>query len=89
MKKIDALIKKISEMKNPTVAGLDTRLEYLPECFLNEIKPEGVKTFEDAAEAIYAYNVKLVDALCDSYAYVDRWYIRLHLPSFDLYLFFL
>lgn len=65
MKKIDALIEKISEMKNPTVAGLDTRLEYLPESFLSEIKPEGVKTFEDAAEAIYAYNVRLVDALCD------------------------
>ena len=65
MKKIDALIRKISEMKNPTVAGLDTRLEYLPESFLGEVKPEGVKTFEDAAEAIYAYNVRLVDALCD------------------------
>ena len=65
MKKIDALIEKIAEMKNPTVAGLDTRLEYLPESFLSEVKPEGVKTFEDAAEAIYAYNVRLVDALCD------------------------
>lgn len=65
MHQMDQMIEKIKATKNPTVAGLDTRLEYLPEAFLNEVKPDGVKTFEDAADAIYAYNCRLVDALCD------------------------
>ena len=62
---MEKMAKRISELKNPTVAGLDTRIEYLPESFINEIMPEGIKSFEDAAEAVYQYNVRLVDALCD------------------------
>ena len=62
---MDKLYKRISELKNPTVAGLDTRIEYLPESFVAEILPEGIRSFEDAAEAVYQYNVRLVDALCD------------------------
>jgi hypothetical protein len=37
---MDKLYSRISELKNPTVAGLDTRIEYLPESFVNEIMPE-------------------------------------------------
>ncbi|MGN0759564.1 MAG: orotidine-5'-phosphate decarboxylase [Candidatus Ventricola sp.] len=62
---MDKLYARISELKNPTVAGLDTRIEYLPESFVKEILPEGIRSFEDAAEAVYQYNVCLVDALCD------------------------
>ena len=62
---MDRLYARISELKNPTVAGLDTRIEYLPESFVAEILPEGIRSFEDAAEAVYQYNVRLVDALCD------------------------
>ena len=62
---MDQLAKRISELKNPTVAGLDTRIEYLPEKFVQAILPEGIRSFEDAAEAVYQYNVRLVDALCD------------------------
>ncbi len=62
---MDQLYARISEMKNPTVAGLDTRIEYLPEAFINAILPDGIQSFEDAAEAVYQYNVRLVDALCD------------------------
>ena len=62
---MDKLYARISELKNPTVAGLDTRIEYLPESFVAEILPEGIRSFEDAAEAVYQYNVRLVDALCD------------------------
>ena len=62
---MDKLYARISELKNPTVAGLDTRIEYLPESFIAEILPEGIKSFEDAAEAVYQYNVRLVDELCD------------------------
>ena len=62
---MEKLAARISEMKNPTVAGLDTRIEYLPESFVKEVMPNGINSFEDAAEAIYQYNVRLVDALCD------------------------
>ena len=53
------------ELKNPTVAGLDTRIEYLPESFVKDVLPAGIHSFEDAAKAVYAYNVRLIDALCD------------------------
>lgn len=62
---MDEMIQKIREMKNPTVAGLDTRLEYIPDDFLREVLPGGVQGFDDAAQGIYAYNVRLIDALYD------------------------
>lgn len=62
---MERLAQRVSELKNPTVAGLDTRVEYLPEGFVKEIMPDGIRSFEDAAEAVYQYNVRLVDALCD------------------------
>ena len=62
---MDTLYARISEMKNPTVAGLDTRIEYLPQSFIDEIMPQGITCLEDAAEAVYQYNVRLVDALYD------------------------
>ena len=65
MQQMDLLISRIIDKKNPTVAGLDTRLEYLPEKFLQAVMPAGVHSFEDAAEAIYQYNCALVDALYD------------------------
>ncbi len=62
---MDKLAERISALKNPTVAGLDTRIEYLPEDFVRAILPQGIRSFADAAEAVYRYNVKLVDALYD------------------------
>ena len=56
---------KIREMKNPTVAGLDPKLEYVPAFILEEKLKEYGETTRAAAEAIYAYNVGLIDALCD------------------------
>ena len=37
MLQMDLLISRIIDKKNPTVAGLDTRLEYLPEKFLQAV----------------------------------------------------
>ena len=62
---MERLAQRISELKNPTVAGLDTRIEYLPESFVRDVLPAGIHSFEDAAKAVYAYNVRLIDALCD------------------------
>lgn len=57
---IDKLIDKIKEYDNPTVAGLDTSFDYLPE----ELR-KGVCDFKGAADAIVAFNKKIVDAICD------------------------
>lgn len=65
MNKMERLAERIAALGNPTVAGLDTRVDYLPEGFLREVCPGGVRTAEDAAGAVLAYNRRLVDALCD------------------------
>ena len=57
---IDTLIDKIREYDNPTVAGLDTSFDYLPESM-----KAGVKDFSGAAEAVLAFNKKIVDSICD------------------------
>ena len=57
---IDNLIEGIARTGNPTALGLDTQLGLLPEDFAGD-----VRSFEDAAQAIYRYNVALVDALHD------------------------
>ena len=57
---IDTLIDKIREYDNPTVAGLDTSFDYLPESM-----KAGVKDFAGAAEAVLAFNKKIVDSICD------------------------
>lgn len=62
---IDRLIAKIKETNNPSVAGLDPRLEYIPE----HIKEQACKDFgpglEGAAQAILSFNKKIIDALYD------------------------
>ncbi|MDD2648710.1 MAG: orotidine-5'-phosphate decarboxylase [Eubacteriales bacterium] len=64
MHKIDLLSKRISEMKNPTVAGLDTRLEHLPKEFVEKTLGGAAETLESASKAILEFNKRLVDALC-------------------------
>ena len=59
------LIEKIVKMKNPTVAGLDPKLEYVPQYIREKYYGQYGKTLEAAAEALYEYNVGLIDALCD------------------------
>lgn len=65
MNKMEALRSRIAQLRNPTVAGLDTRIEYLPEAFARQVCPQGITTSRDAAHAVLAYNKRLVDALCD------------------------
>lgn len=59
------LIEKIVELKNPTVAGLDPKLEYVPQYIREKYYGQYGKTLEAAAEALYEYNVGLIDALYD------------------------
>ena len=55
----DKLIDKINAVGNPTVAGLDTRIEFLPESMRKH-----ATNGEDVAKAITEYNCNLIDALC-------------------------
>jgi len=65
---MELLIQKIKQMGNPTVVGLDPKLEYVPD----EIRARAFSklsaefdAFECAAEAIFEFNKGLIDALCD------------------------
>ena len=61
----DVLQDKIRAMKNPTVAGLDARIEYVPEYIRQAAFEEHGVNLKGAAEAIWQFNVGLIDALCD------------------------
>ena len=59
----DVLQEKIRKLKNPTVAGLDARLEYIPAKLVSECFDKYGENLEGAAQAIYRYNCDLMDAL--------------------------
>lgn len=62
---LDRLIEKIVEKQNPTVAGLDPKLAYIPDFIKEEAYVKYGKTLEGAAEALLVYNKALIDELCD------------------------
>ncbi len=61
----DVLQKKIVEKKNPTIAGLDARIEYVPEHIRAKYTAQYGETLQAAVEAIFEFNCGLIDALCD------------------------
>lgn len=61
----DRLIEKIVEMQNPTVAGLDPKLEYVPQYIKDECFAKYGKNLDGAAAALFEFNKALIDALCD------------------------
>ena len=61
----DVLQEKIREKKTPTVAGLDARIEYVPEYIRKEAFEKYGVGLKGAVEAIWQFNVGLIDALCD------------------------
>ena len=62
---LDRLIEKIAELKNPTVAGLDPKLSYIPDFIKQDAFRRHGETLEGAAEALLQFNRGLIDALCD------------------------
>lgn len=62
---IQKLVENIKAKGNPTVAGLDARLEYIPECLVEDIRKEKGATLEAAAMAMLRFNKGLIDALYD------------------------
>lgn len=61
----DRLIEKIVETQNPTVAGLDPKLEYIPGYLVEKNFNEFGRGPRGASRAILEYNERLIDALCD------------------------
>ena len=61
----DRLIKKIVETQNPTVAGLDPKLDFIPDYIKENAYMEYGKTLEGAAAALFEFNKGLIDALYD------------------------
>jgi len=62
---MDLLIEKIRVKNNPTVAGLDPKIEYIPRYIIDKnysIYGKNIKTF---IESIFEFNKGLIDALCD------------------------
>ena len=61
----DRLCEKILAMKNPTVAGLDPKLDYIPAFLKEEAFAAHGRTLAGAAQAYLAFNKGLIDALWD------------------------
>ncbi len=61
----DRLIDKIKEMKNPTVVGLDPKLEYIPEFMKNKYFLQDGETLKSAAKAIFKFNQAIIDEIYD------------------------
>lgn len=62
---MDVLQEKIRRKKNPTVAGMDPKLEYIPQHLIDEAFAKYGSTLEGAAEAYRLFSRGLIDALCD------------------------
>ena len=62
---IDLLVKKIKEKANPSVAGLDPVLSYVPQYLREQAYKEYGKNLKGACEAIWQFNKGLIDAFYD------------------------
>ena len=61
----DRLIEKIIEKQNPTVAGLDPKLDYVPASIKNACFEKYGKTLEGAAAALFEFNKAIIDKIYD------------------------
>ena len=58
---MDRLIEKIKQMNNPTVIGVDTRYELVPDCVKNKYS----KDINGMCSAMLEYSKALIDATYD------------------------
>ena len=61
----DRLIENIIKMQNPTVAGLDPKLDYVPASIKEKCFAKYGNTLDGAAAALFEFNKALIDSLCD------------------------
>lgn len=62
---VDLLVKKIKKKGNPSVAGLDPKIDYVPRYIRERAYAEYGKNLKGACEAIWEFNKGLIDALYD------------------------
>ncbi|MDR1753640.1 MAG: orotidine-5'-phosphate decarboxylase [Eubacterium sp.] len=62
---LDCLIEKICELQNPTVVGLDPKLDFIPDFIKKRAFEKFGENLEGAAEAIFEFNKCLIDAIFD------------------------
>ncbi len=62
---IDLLIQKIKETNNPTVVGLDPRLDFVPSYIKEEAYEIYGKTLKGAAQSYLKFNKEILDAVHD------------------------
>ncbi len=62
---LDRMIEKIEQTQNPTVAGLDPKLDYVPEYIKAKCFDKYGETLKGAAKALLEFNKGLIDALYD------------------------
>ncbi len=62
---IDKLINKIKQTNNPTVVGLDPRLDYVPEFIKEKAFSKYGETLKGASKAFYSFNKKIIDEIYD------------------------
>lgn len=62
---IDKLIKSINEKSNPTVVGLDPKIEYVPSFIKEKAFKEFGVNLKGVSQAIIQFNKQLIDAVYD------------------------
>ena len=62
---IDRLMERVIKLQNPTVLGLDPKLEYIPESIRQEKLEAYGNSFMAAAESILDFNKRLMDSVVD------------------------
>lgn len=61
----DSLIQKIIETQNPSVVGLDPKLEYIPQHIKARVYEKHGNTLKGASEALYQFNKDIIDHIYD------------------------
>lgn len=61
----DSLIEKIEKTQNPTVVGLDPKLDYVPEYIKEKCFAKYGETLKGAAEALFEFNKGIIDEIYD------------------------
>lgn len=61
----DKLIEKIEETQNPTVVGLDPKLEFIPNFIKEKCFLKYGETLKGAGKAIFKFNKELIDVISD------------------------
>lgn len=61
----DRLIEKIVQTQNPSVVGLDPKLEYVPQFIIDKKVKKYGKTLKAAAKAILEFNKAIIDEIHD------------------------